>query len=107
MKITSTTALLRAIAYMAASVQFVILTFLYYWGYRNVKTSKIIKTLTCLFFWFACLFLILSYMTIFKVLGLQISTKVAEILFIPMFAIVFYASRFIEHSLKDDLVGGD
>jgi len=95
-------AYLRIITYFLTAIVFSILSFLYYYGYKNVKTSRIIKTLRNLFISLTSYFLILGISVFMRYRGDSGFEYFNLISIIPALTIFYFANRFIKDSLEEE-----
>jgi len=97
-------AYLRTFIYLTIVSEFIILTFLYYYGYRNKKKSPIILALTGLMFCLAAYFFLLMVSVFLRYRNDTIFEFMAMSTILPALGIVHYANQFIKYSIQEKKV---
>lgn len=97
---------LRTILYLWLAVEFLALAQLYYVGYKNHKSSMVIKSLQRLLFFIGVFFGALTIMPIASLLDSELSGSMRNLLIFFCIPVVYYIREFRKWSLasKDMLL---
>lgn len=91
---------IRTILYLWLAVEFLALAQLYYAGYKNHKSSMVIKSLQRLLFFSGLLFGALTIMPIVSLLDGVLSASIRNLLILFCVPVVYYIREFRKWSLS-------
>ena len=91
---------LRTILYLWLAVEFLALAQLYYVGYKNHKSSIVIKSLQRLLFFTGVLFGALTIMPIVSLLDGNLASSIRNLFIFFCFPVVYYIREFRKWSLS-------
>ena len=102
MSLIETLAYIRIVVYFLIATVFSILSFLYFYGYRNIKTSLIIKTLRNLFMSLGFYFLFLAIAVLFRYRQDPYFELLNMVCIIPAIATLYFGNKFIKYSIEEE-----
>ena len=95
-------AILRAFFYFWLAVEFIGIAMLYYWGYYRIKRTRIIGTMSVLFFMIGVFFSFLIVVSITGAIDVERYKNIVNSLYIIFIPLLFIVRRFREDSLRTE-----
>lgn len=93
-------AIIRTISFIWVGIEFSNLTYLYFVGYRNVKTTPIIKALQVMFFFISILMFSMAFLPTFLELNRDAHYFLVSLLPVAIIPVGMAARNFRSESLK-------